>query len=76
MILDRYATPAPRLDRATQAKVDAHDDYLAATKAMQERQKTMSVLAQHGDEFARGWVAAMSEFAGAVQTQLARRIGA
>lgn len=66
----------PITDVKTALKVAAHDDYLAAVKFMAERQKVMGPLAQRGDVFARGWVAALHEFSLAVQVELARRIGA
>ena len=56
-------------------KAEAHDDYMGAIQQMAQRQRQMSVEAQRGDAFARGWVAAMHEFSLAVQAQLARRIG-
>lgn len=66
---------AAKLTALERRKVDAHDDYMAAIRAMQERQKVMLVQAQRGDVFARGWIAALHEFSLQVQVQLARRIG-
>jgi hypothetical protein len=57
-------------------KADAHDDYLSAIEVMAVRQKVMGARAQRGDDFARGYMAALHEFSLAVQASLARRIGA
>lgn len=82
---DRPASPAgdgytlgtavERLNALERRKVAAHDDYMSAMRAMQERQKVMGVQAQRGDEYARGWVAALAEFSLQIQASLARRIG-
>lgn len=56
-------------------KAEAHDDYMRATRVMQQRQREMAVKASRGDPFARGWVAALHEFSLAIQAELARRIG-
>jgi len=66
----------PTLDPKVARKVAAHDDYMAAIEVMKQRQRVMGPLAQRGDMFARGYIAALHEFALAVQAELARRIGA
>lgn len=65
----------PELDAKAARKLAAHDDYLAAIEVMKQRQLQMGPLAQRGDPFARGFLAALNEFSLAVQAQLARRIG-
>ena len=52
----------------------AHDDYMGALRTMQARQREMTPLAQAGDAYARGYLAALHEFSLAVQAELARRI--
>jgi hypothetical protein len=66
---------AERRTALERRKLDAHDDYMQAMRAMQERQKEMGVRAQRGDEYARGWCAALDEFSLQILAALSRRIG-
>jgi hypothetical protein len=66
--------PTPDEIRQLEAKARAHDDYMAATKVMAQRQGQMAGPAARGDDFARGYLAALHEFSLAVLAELSRRV--